>query len=98
MSHATTTYAPFPSPHFLLKLVATFLIGLLLAPAALSQPGRGSLAGRIQSATGEPLAGITISVEGTSLGTTTGEDGAFALGKVPAGTYVLVVSGIVPGP
>ncbi|MBD0254513.1 MAG: carboxypeptidase-like regulatory domain-containing protein [Cytophagales bacterium] len=78
----------------LLKLAGTFLIGLLLAPAARSQPGGGALAGRIQSVASQPLAGITISVEGTSLGTTTGEDGAFVLGKVPAGTYVLVVSGI----
>jgi len=94
MSSSATLSAFLPFPHFLLNLTSLLLAGLLFAPAALSQPGQGTLSGRIQSEAGAPLPGITIAVEGTPLGTTTGEDGAFVLGKVPAGTYVLVVSGV----
>lgn len=51
----------------------------------------GSIAGRVTDATaGAPLSGATLQVEGTRLGAGTANDGAYRIGGVTPGTYVLV--------
>jgi hypothetical protein len=55
-------------------------------------PGEfGNLSGRVLSTLGdEPLAGVTISVEGTSRTTMTEEDGTYTFEDVPVGTYTIM--------
>ncbi len=68
-------------------------IGDLQAPA-----GTTALAGQALERNGLPLAGVHLSVEGTSTGTTTDESGRFLLSGLPAGHQTLVVDGeSVPG-
>jgi len=53
-----------------------------------------SVRGTVQSSRGEALIGISISLEGTGIGTVTDANGNFRLGRVKPGTYVLLVSGV----
>jgi CarboxypepD_reg-like domain len=46
------------------------------------------------SATGKPLAGISVFLNNTSRGTLTGSNGAFQLTEMPRGTYQLVFSSV----
>jgi iron complex outermembrane receptor protein len=41
-----------------------------------------------------PLPGVTVVVEGTTLGATTNEDGVFTIPNVPAGQHTLVYSSV----
>lgn len=54
---------------------------------------RGRVAGRVTTAAGEPVEGVTIALKGTTYGATTGTDGSFRF-SVPAGSYQLVVSSV----
>ena len=66
------------------------LIFLLAAPA--SAQTWGEVSGRVTAeATGQPVAGASVLVEGTSFGTNTGADGAFAF-RIPEGRYPVRVS------
>ena len=42
--------------------------------------------------TGEPLQGVNILLEGTSIGTFTAQDGYYVILNIPPGTYTLKVS------
>jgi iron complex outermembrane receptor protein len=66
---------------------------LLLATPAAGQ-AHGIVQGQIQAETGAPLPGITIRLNGTTMGATTDEAGQFILGQVLVGTYTLTASGI----
>jgi iron complex outermembrane receptor protein len=77
-------------PYFLSLLLAL----LCVAPLA-AQDTSGTIIGRvIDSATVQPLAGVTILVVGTQRRTSSGEDGAFILRDVPAGLHRLRLSRI----
>ena len=73
------------------KLVFPFLLFCVTLSFAQKQPGsiRGLV---IDMATGEPLAGVNIVVEGTYLGASTDVDGYFSIPEIEAGEYVLDVS------
>jgi TonB-linked SusC/RagA family outer membrane protein len=63
------------------------LFGVLLTGALGAQTPGGTITGRVvDSATHQPLAGVTVLVEGTKRGTATGSDGRFRLSGVPEGT------------
>jgi outer membrane receptor protein involved in Fe transport len=68
------------------------LIGLLL-PSALSWSGTtGKIAGTVtDKATGEPLPGANVIVEGTTLGASTSAEGSYVILNVPPGRYDLRV-------
>ena len=52
----------------------------------------GTVAGRVTDrATGQPLQGATVSLEGARLAAATGEDGRYQIRSVPPGTYALRV-------
>lgn len=74
--------------NFTLKFVLTFVLGLGLAFAAEAQTVKGV----VKDATGEPVIGAAVVVEGTTLGTSTGVDGSFSLNVPDAKKNVLVVS------
>ena len=71
------------------------LAGALLCAASptarlAAQQPTGTITGQVlDSASRQPLAGVTIVVEGTRLGTVSRDDGSFTIGGVPAGSYTL---------
>ncbi len=63
------------------------------APAAASQEGSGTIRGRVfDNNGGKYLEGAEVSIEGTTISTTTERSGGFTLKNVPAGTYTVVVN------
>jgi TonB-linked SusC/RagA family outer membrane protein len=62
----------------------------LAFPALLSGQGAGIIRGRISdAATGAPLVGVQVRVEGTTLGAQTGADGTYTITGAPAGSRSL---------
>src|SRR5687767_1370682 len=55
-----------------------------------AQEPTGTITGQVlDSATQQPIAGVNVFVEGTRLGTITGDDGSFTIGGVPAGSHTV---------
>ncbi len=66
---------------------------LLLLPALLFAGTKGKITGVVvDKATGEPLPGVNVIIEGTFLGGSTDIDGVYFVVNVPVGTYNLEVS------
>ena len=64
------------------------LLLLVLGASSAGFGQEGSVAGRVtDGATGKPLAGAHVIVEGSAKGTTTGESGRYALDGIAAGTH-----------
>ncbi len=81
---------PFPQ-----KAILLFLSVILLQPFyASAQPARGVIEGTILDEERKPLAGISVGIEGTALGSPTDEGGHFAIRNVAAGAYTLVATGV----
>src|SRR5450759_799239 len=74
-----------------LSRVLSFLALVLLAcPALAVGQGTGIIRGRISdAATGAPLAGVQVRVDGTTVGAQTGSDGTYTITGAPAGSRVL---------
>ncbi len=74
-----------------LLLIAGALLCTAVPTARLAaQQPTGTITGQVlDSASRQPLAGVTILVEGTRLGTVSRDDGSFTIGGVPAGSYTL---------
>ena len=64
------------------------LIATLMASTP-SHAQTGRIAGRVTGADGSPVAGAQVRVLGSNLGTLTRDDGRYAIGSVPAGTYTV---------
>ncbi len=78
-------------PKFL--IVACFLACLMAGP--IWGAVTGSITGTvIDSKTQEPLAGVSVSIEGTTMGSKTDVEGRFNIINVPVGAYLLVFSSI----
>ncbi|MEO0073209.1 MAG: TonB-dependent receptor [candidate division WOR-3 bacterium] len=74
------------------QLVVASLALLFLAPVALAGV-TGSIRGRVlDRATGEPLVGVNVVVNGTELGAATDANGEFLIINVPPGRYSLTAS------
>ncbi|HEY9428931.1 MAG TPA: SusC/RagA family TonB-linked outer membrane protein [Gemmatimonadaceae bacterium] len=75
-----------------LRGVIGFLaLALVGSPALALGQGTGNIRGRASDAgSGGPVAAVQISVEGTSLGAQTADDGSYTIRNVPAGSHVLV--------
>jgi TonB-dependent starch-binding outer membrane protein SusC len=64
----------------------------LLRPHALAAQATGSVAGRITDAdNGQAVVAAQVTIDGTTLGRTSGDDGRFVITAVPAGTHTIVV-------
>ncbi|HEY3113824.1 MAG TPA: SusC/RagA family TonB-linked outer membrane protein [Gemmatimonadaceae bacterium] len=74
-----------------LHRVQSFLaLALLASPALAFGQGSGIMRGRVtDAATGAPLAGVQVRVEGTTVGAQTGSDGTYTITGAPAGSRVL---------
>ena len=78
-------------PKFL--IVACFIACLLAGP--IFGAVTGSITGTVtDSKTKEPLAGVSVSIDGTRMGAKTDMEGRFNVLNVPVGTYVLVFTSI----
>lgn len=70
----------------------TFLLSLLFLFFSFSEREPGEIRGRISDLkTGEALAGVNISLRGTTIGTTTNGDGTYSIKNVVPGVYVVEV-------
>jgi len=84
-----------PKSCFLLMLLASGMAAnakpISISPNAIVKPVQWPITGRVMSATGEPLPGVTVLLKGTTTGTSTSSDGSFTL-NVPETAGTLVVS------
>jgi outer membrane receptor protein involved in Fe transport len=91
MTALPTLRRPLQGPRSVAGLFA-LLLGFGIGPGlAAQEPGSmATLVGTVvDAATGEPLAGVAVSVEGTTLRVLTGPDGRYRLANVPPGPQVL---------
>lgn len=71
---------------------AALMAGAWLAPAPLSAQATGSIQGTVTDArTQQPLAAAAVTIQGTKLGTVTGDDGKYALPNIEAGSHTIQV-------
>ncbi|MBT2558170.1 SusC/RagA family TonB-linked outer membrane protein [Hymenobacter sp. ISL-91] len=76
---------------YLAKVVLPFLcVGAGISSA--NAQGIGTVSGRVLDEKGEGLPGVTVLIEGTSLGGSTNGDGTFLIQNAPTGPQTLVVS------
>jgi TonB-linked SusC/RagA family outer membrane protein len=75
----------------------TWLAAMLFSGASVFTPalgaqqaGSGTIAGRVTDAqSGAPLEAVTIAVQGTQLGATTGPDGTYRITRIPSGAHAI---------
>lgn len=81
----------------ILKSVVLFLILLLAGSSMVLSAQNRSISGKVFDTNEEPLIGVTVTIENTTIGAITDIDGAFTL-QVPEGKVILNVSyvGFVP--
>ncbi|HVF59816.1 MAG TPA: TonB-dependent receptor [Thermoanaerobaculia bacterium] len=72
-----------------LALPLVCLLTLAAAAPAAAQPARGSIAGKVVSEGGAPIAGADVSILEINRHASTGADGAFRFDNVPPGEYLL---------
>jgi iron complex outermembrane receptor protein len=75
----------------LVRYILPAIIGCLFWAAQLGAQGAtGVISGQaVDSMSQQPLAGVTIAIEGTQIGTITRDNGGYLLSGVPAGTHAL---------
>lgn len=66
------------------------IIVMLMLPCLIFSATTGKLSGVVTDAsTGEPLIGVNVTIEGTTLGASTDIDGYYVILNIPAGTYTV---------
>jgi TonB-linked SusC/RagA family outer membrane protein len=75
------------------KILCTLLCALLMISQMVAQAQERTISGKVTDAAGAPVVGASVTVKGSSLGTTTGADGSFSF-KVPASARSITVSAI----
>jgi TonB-linked SusC/RagA family outer membrane protein len=71
------------------KAFGTVLVALLLGPLGFTAAAQTNLAGTVVSGTGEPLAGVQLSLPSLQMGTLTNTDGRYVIQNVPNGAQIL---------
>jgi TonB-linked SusC/RagA family outer membrane protein len=80
---------------YLAKLRVLLFLLLSLASSlgtAWAQAGGGTVSGRVTDTKNEGIPGVTVVIEGTTLGSSTNVDGTYTINNVPAGGHTLVIS------
>ena len=75
-----------------LRFLLFVLFGLAAALSTWAQTGTGTVSGRVTDPKNEGIPGVTVLVEGTSVGGSTNADGTYTIAGVPAGPHTLVIS------
>ena len=86
----TVSAASFQTKHVPVRVVPSTSVSA--GTIALTRITIGTVIGTVTDATGNKLAGATVSVNGTKISTPTGSDGSFTLTQVPQGPQTLTVS------
>lgn len=74
----------------LCRVLSFLVLALLASPGLAAGQGTGIIRGRItDAATGAPLLGVQVRVEGTAVGAQTAADGTYAIVGVPPGSRVV---------
>lgn len=77
------------------KNLQLLLYLFLILPGLIFAGTTGKIAGTVTDAdTGDPLPGINIIIEGTSLGAATDLDGGYVINNIPPGNHVVIASGV----
>ena len=72
------------------RFILVLGLALLAAPVAAIAQGTGIIRGRVtDAATGTPLVGVQVRIDGTQIGAITGSDGTFTITGAPPGSRVL---------
>ena len=71
----------------LIVIVALFL----MTSQGLAQKKTGTIRGTVKDETNEPLPGVNVLIDGTSMGASTDEEGFFVILNIPPGTYTVAV-------
>lgn len=75
------------------RLWVILIVAAIAVPLALTAGNTGKIKGRvIDKVTGKPLPGVSVQIEGTTMGAITGPDGDFLITLVPEGKYNLKVT------
>ncbi len=77
-------------PKYLTNLLLTLTTALLM----LNDLHAAIIKGRITDAQSKPIPGVTILVQGTTIGTITNPDGMYLIENVPEGQHVLIISSL----
>ena len=82
--------------HFTFKLIKILLfsVGLLLTSTAITLAQQGYLEGRVINDGNQPVAGINVGLQGTTLGAATDTDGNFLIERIPVGAYIVQITGV----
>ena len=72
-----------------LWIVASLLAGIGSSPGRLAAQATGQISGTVTSASGSPLAGVSVSAADTGSGTTTAADGRYSIAGVSAGPHIV---------
>ncbi len=75
-----------------LAIYKLIVMALLLSFTVVGYAQGGTITGKVSNLSGEPLDFSSVAIEGTSLGTSTDENGDFTIANVPAGDYKIVAS------
>ena len=76
-----------------LRLLLLIVLGITCSlGAAWAQSTTGSISGTVVDSKNEGLPGVTVLIEGTTLGSSTNVDGTYSITGVPAGSHTLVIS------
>ncbi len=75
-----------------LAIYKLIVMALLLSLTVVGYAQGGTITGKVSNLSGEPLDFSSVAIEGTSLGTSTDENGDFTIANVPAGDYKIVAS------
>lgn len=75
-----------------LRFLLLLTLSLTAALGAWAQATTGTVNGRVTDSKNEGLPGVTVLVEGTSVGGSTNADGTYTISGVPVGTHTLVIS------
>jgi TonB-linked SusC/RagA family outer membrane protein len=70
-------------------MAAALMAVVAASPGSLTAQATGQIAGVVTSATGSPLAGVRVSVDGTALGANTATDGRYSISGVRVGSHTL---------
>ncbi|HVM88995.1 MAG TPA: TonB-dependent siderophore receptor [Puia sp.] len=77
-----------------MKHITVFFFLIFLLATAGAQKNKGSIQGNIQDNKQELLSGISVQLEGITLGTITNDDGFYQIKNIEAGNYTVLVSGV----
>lgn len=77
----------------LITYTFTVLIFAVMSFPAVAQQ-TGAIHGTVTNENQEPVANINIGLQGTSLGNASNDKGTFTIRRVPAGTHIIVASGV----